>query len=68
MSEQQYLKALNREIQKLNGIIDNKILYELNYRRESIRHKKLLMELRKVRMNRSIHNFLRNLRPSWYWF
>lgn len=66
MSEQQYIKALNREIHKLNGIIDDKILYDLNYRRESLRHKKLLKELRKIKMNRSLHSLLRIMRPSWF--
>lgn len=49
MSKQQYLKALNNEIQKLNGLIDTKILYGADYSREARRHKKLLKQLRRER-------------------
>lgn len=66
MSKKQYLKALNAEIQKLNGIIDDKILYELSYRREAHRHKKLLAELRREEMNRAFGNILNFFRPSWF--
>ncbi|MFT5037339.1 MAG: hypothetical protein ACI9VM_000918 [Candidatus Azotimanducaceae bacterium] len=54
MSEKQYLKALNTEIQKLNGVIDHKIMLHSNYKREALRHKKLLSQLRRERRNRSI--------------
>ena len=66
MSKKQYLKALNAEIQKLNGIIDDKILYEHSYHREARRHKKLLAELRREEMNRTFSNLLRMFRPSWF--
>jgi len=49
MSEKQYLQALNEEIQKLNGIIDFKIMKRVNYKRESLRHKELLRKIRKER-------------------
>ncbi len=63
MSKQQYLKALNNEIQKLNGIIDCKILHSHDYRREARRHKELLRQLRREERNRS---FLRLFRTfSW---
>lgn len=52
MSQQQYIKALNEEIQKLNGIIDHKILLHHNYKRESVRHKELLRQLRRERRNK----------------
>lgn len=47
MSKQQYLRALNKEIQKLNGIIDHKIMHHDDYRRESRRHKELLQQIRR---------------------
>ena len=54
MSERQYLKTLNAEIQKLNGVIDNKIMHSHDYRREAQRHKELLRQLRKVEKRRSL--------------
>lgn len=66
MSKKQYLKALNDEIQKLNGIIDAKILYDRSYHREARRHKKLLAELRREEMNRAFGNILNFFRPSWF--
>ena len=54
MSKQQYLKALNAEIQKLNGVIDNKILHQADYRREARRHKDLLRQLRREEQKRKI--------------
>lgn len=52
MSKQQYLKALNKEIQKLNGVIDNKIMHHGNYKREARRHKELLRQIRKIEQRR----------------
>jgi hypothetical protein len=66
MSKKQYLKALNAEIQKLNGIIDDKILYERNYSREAKRHKKLLAELRREEMSRAFGSLISMFRPSWF--
>lgn len=66
MSKQQYLKALNAEIQKLNGIIDDKILHEKGYRREAMRHKKLLAQIRREERNRSIAALLQFMKPSWF--
>ncbi len=54
MSKQQYIKALNREIQKLNGIIDHKILHHYDYKREARRHKELLRAIRKEERKNSI--------------
>jgi 23S rRNA-/tRNA-specific pseudouridylate synthase len=66
MSKKQYLKALNAEIQKLNGIIDDKILCERSYSREARRHKKLLAELRREEMSRAFNSLLNLFRPSWF--
>lgn len=58
MSKKQYLKNLNAEIQKLNGIIDHKITYQSDYRREARRHKELLRQLRREERQRSILSVL----------
>ncbi len=57
MSKQEYLKALNTEIQKLNGVIDNKIMHSYDYRREAQRHKVLLRQLRREEKGRVLFNF-----------
>lgn len=64
MSKKQYLKALNTEIQKLNGIIDDKILYGRSYHREAQRHKKLLAQLRREEVSRALWSILGFFRPS----
>lgn len=53
MSEQQYIKALNKEIKKLNGIIDDKIMHSYNYSREARRHKVLLRQIKREERKRS---------------
>ena len=61
MSKKQYLKALNKEIQELNQVIDLKIITEHNYRREARRHKKLLAEVRRQEVRRSFFDLSRML-------
>lgn len=63
MDKQEYLKALNIEIQKLNGIIDRKIMQDSNYRREARRHKNLLAQLRREEAKRSVVRSIRMLFP-----
>jgi hypothetical protein len=60
MSQAQYLKMLEREINKINKKIDLRILQGQDYRREARDHKLLL---RKVRFHtrRGIMNRLVNL-------
>lgn len=65
MTQRQYLRALNSEIQKLNGIIDDRIMHEKGYRREAIRHKRLIREVRRAEMNRSLIRLFNFFRPSW---
>ena len=48
MSQSQYLKMLEREIQKLNKVIDQKIIRGQDYSKEARDHK---LVLRKVRYN-----------------
>ncbi len=66
MSKQEYLKALNVEIQKLNGVIDWKIMQDTDYRREARRHKNLLAQVRKEEARRSLARAFRLLLPTWY--
>ncbi len=46
MSQSQYIKMVEREIQKLNKKIDLKILKGLDYREEARDHKILLRRMR----------------------
>lgn len=48
MSQKQYIKMLEREIEKLNRVIDLKILRGEDYRKEARDHKLIL---RKIRYN-----------------
>lgn len=59
MSKQQYIKALNKEIEKLNGIIDHKILHHYDYKREARRHRELLRQIRREERGRMLFNPLR---------
>ncbi len=66
MSERAYLKALNKEIQKLNYIIDRKILDDADYKKEARRHKALLAQLRKDESRRRLSSLFRSFFPLWY--
>lgn len=46
MSHNQYLKMLDKEIQKINKKIDTKILQGRDYRKEARDHKLLLQKVR----------------------
>ncbi|MBX9906474.1 hypothetical protein K2X96_01080 [Patescibacteria group bacterium] len=65
MSKQEYLKALNTEIQKLNGIIDRKIMQDADYKREARRHKTLLAQLRREETKRTMQRVFRIFFPLW---
>jgi hypothetical protein len=65
MSQREYLKALNSEIQKLNEIIDRKILQDADYRREARRHKALLNQLRRDESRRRLSNVFTAIFPMW---
>lgn len=60
MSQSQYLKMLEREIQNINKKIDIKILQGQSYRKEAIEHKLLI---KKVRYHSRSH-FLRKFFPT----
>ncbi len=65
MSQREYLKVLNKEIQKLNEIIDRKILDDCDYRREARRHKTLLAQLRRDESRRRFSRLLGAFFPLW---
>ncbi|OHA58870.1 MAG: hypothetical protein A2571_00610 [Candidatus Vogelbacteria bacterium RIFOXYD1_FULL_44_32] len=61
MTYQQYTKSIQRELSDINQIIDRKIIHGLSYRRESLRHKRLISELRRRRSTsgwRSLMSFV----------
>ena len=62
MSQKQYLKMLEREIQKINQEIDFKILRGENYSKEARDHKLLL---KKVRYN-TRKSFFKNLTEKFF--
>ena len=64
MSRQEYLKLLEKELQRVNKIIDYKILHGLEYRNEARDHKMLL---RKVRQNNH-RSFLNKMFPTLSFF
>ena len=64
MSQKEYVRVLNEEIQKLNKIIDRKILGEVNYVKEAKRHKLMLTKLRKEEARRLLGSRLRLLIPA----
>lgn len=49
MSKQQYIKTLYEQINRLNLVIDRKIMLGRTYKLEARRHKALLTKLRKFR-------------------
>jgi hypothetical protein len=60
MSHNEYLKLLEKEIQRINKVIDYKIIHGEAYFREARDHKVLL---KKVRQN-TRKSFFNNLFPS----
>jgi len=58
MSSNTFKKAIERELQKLNEEIDNKIVKGLSYIKESKRHKALFLQLNKF--NRRSNLFQRS--------
>lgn len=49
MSQKQYINALYGQIERLNVIIDRKIMLGRTYKAEARRHRQLLMKLRSQR-------------------
>ena len=63
MSQTQYLKMLEKEIQKLNKTIDQKIVRGLDYSKEARDHKLILRKVRfhtrKSFSDRMVHFFFK---------
>lgn len=59
MSREQYLKILEKEIQKLNKRIDIKIIQGEEYSREARDHKLLLRKIRQHRQHKGGNLFSR---------
>lgn len=49
MSYDSYKRSLEREIEALNWLIDDKIMHGVSYRHESRQHKELIKQARKMR-------------------
>jgi len=64
MSQKQYLKIVEKEIQRVNKIIDDKIMRGEDYWKEARDHKLLL---RKIRYN-ARRNFFQRLFPTFLAF
>lgn len=64
MSQSQYLKMLEREIQKINKKIDLKILQGQNYRKEAMEHKLLLKKVRYHMKSNFFRKFFLRLRQG----
>ena len=62
MSQKQYLKNVEKEIQRINKIIDLKIMHGEEYAREARDHKLLLKKIRFCRRQ----NLLRNLSSKFF--
>ncbi|KKR79676.1 MAG: hypothetical protein UU24_C0004G0014 [Candidatus Nomurabacteria bacterium GW2011_GWA2_40_9] len=66
MSQSQYLKMLERELQKINKIIDTKIVRGQDYMREARDHKLILKKIRYHTRRSFFDRFFSNFfRPSY---
>lgn len=56
MTQHKYIKEMERELKKVNEIIDFKILHGFGYREETRIHKKLLNQLSSLRRHKTKFN------------
>jgi hypothetical protein len=56
MTQHKYVKEMERELKKVNEIIDFKILHGFGYREETRIHKKLLNQLSSFRRQKTKFN------------
>lgn len=56
MSKHKYAKEIEREIQRVNEIIDFKILHGMSYQEETRMHRKLLGQLGTMRRHKRSFN------------
>ncbi|MEK7569331.1 MAG: hypothetical protein AAB500_00345 [Patescibacteria group bacterium] len=64
MSQREYLKIVERELQRINKVIDLKILRGEDYAREARDHKILLKKVRYSRRQSFFQNLARKIFPS----
>jgi hypothetical protein len=65
MSQREYLKIVERELQRINKVIDFKILRGEDYSREAQDHKLLLKKVRYEHRQNFWKNLASRLFPSW---
>jgi len=69
MTQEQYIKILERELSKLNREIDLKIICGMNYSREATEHKIILRKMRQHRQKNFFKNiFTKFIHPSSFQF
>jgi hypothetical protein len=56
MSKHKYVKEMERELQRINEVIDFKILHGMAYREETRMHKKLLNQISSIRRQKRSFN------------
>ncbi len=56
MSKNKYIKEIERELQRLNEVIDFKILHGLAYKEETRQHRKLLDQMNGIRRQKRSFN------------
>lgn len=61
MSQKEYLKTIQKEIQRINKIIDAKILKGEEYFREAKDHKLLLKKIRFIQRQNLLNKFFNKL-------
>jgi hypothetical protein len=61
MSQKEYLKTIQKEIQRINKIIDSKILKGEEYVREAKDHKLLLKKIRFIQRQNLFNKFFNKL-------
>jgi len=61
MSQKEYLKTIQKELIRINKIIDSKILKGEEYRKEARDHKLLLKKIRYINRNSFWRNFSKKI-------
>jgi hypothetical protein len=61
MSQKEYLKIIERELSRINKIIDSKILRGEEYKKEAQNHKLLLKKIRFIQRKSFFQNFSKKL-------
>ncbi len=64
MSQKQYLKVVEKEIQKINQKIDLKIIRGEDYKKEARDHKIMIRRMKYLKRGNPIKSFFRKISPS----